>query len=437
MPGHKRNKNFIGQDLLNLDMTEIDGLDNLQNPNGIIKDAQENCAKIFGCHESFFVVNGASSAVMSAIFSVCNEHDEIIAMRNSHKSFYNALELSGVRAHYLYGKNFWNAINYGELENLLRQKSKVKAVFITSPNYEGFCLDVKKISQLTHQYKKILIVDESHGSHFIFHEKFPLSAIKSGADIVINSLHKTLPCLTQSAVLHVNSNLIDTERVKKYLAMFQTSSPSYIFMSIIDSTLKKISQPNFFDKYVKKLEDVRNILSNNKIIHLANKFDVKNFGFNDLDISKLTFFVNSNINAEKILRDKFSIQIEMQGLNHFIALTSIADTDLGFEKLIHAINYLEKNCEYKKLNFEQETPVKLKTAFSVKQTNLKSKQYIELEKSLNKISADYITVYPPGIPLIIPGEIISQEIIESVKNYMNKGINVLGVKENFVAVVEH
>lgn len=208
-------------------------------------------------------------------------------------------------------------------------------------------------------------------------------------------------------------------------------------MSIIDSILKKISQPNFFDKYVKKLEDVRNILSDNKIIHLANKFDVKNFGFNDLDISKLTFFVNSNINAEKILRDKFSIQIEMQGLNHFVALTSIADTDLGFEKLIYAINYLEKNCEYKKLNFEQETPVKLKTAFSVKQTNLKSKQYIELEKSLNKISADYITVYPPGIPLIIPGEIINQEIIASVKNYMNKGINVLGVKENFVAVVEH
>ncbi len=437
MPGHKRNKNFIGQDLLNLDMTEIDGLDNLHNPNGIIKDAQENCAKIFGCYESFFVVNGASSAVMSAIFSICNENDEIIAMRNSHKSFYNALELSGVRAHYLYGKNFWNAINYNELENLLRQKSKVKAVFITSPNYEGFCLDVKKISQLTHQYKKILIVDEAHGSHFIFHKKFPLPAIKSGADIIINSLHKTLPCLTQSAVLHMNSNLIDTESVKKYLAMFQTSSPSYIFMSIIDSTLKKISQPNFFDKYVKKLENIRNILSDNKIINLVNKFDVKNFGFNDLDISKLTFFVNSNINAEKILRDKFSIQIEMQGLNHFVALSSIADTDLGFEKLIHAIDYLEKNCEYKKLNFKQETPVKLKTAFSVKQTNLKSKQYIELEKSLNKISADYITVYPPGIPLIIPGEIISQEIIESVKNYMNKGINVLGVKENFVAVVEH
>lgn len=437
MPGHKRNKNFIGQDLLNLDMTEIDGLDNLHNPNGIIKDAQENCAKIFGSQKSFFIVNGASSAIMSAIFSICNENDEIIAMRSSHKSFYNAAELSGVHAHYLYGKNFGNAINYDELENLLRQKNKVKAVFITSPNYEGFCMDVKKIAQLTHQYKKILIVDEAHGSHFVFHEKFPLSAIKSGADIVINSLHKTLPCLTQSAVLHINSNLIDIERVKKYLAMFQTSSPSYIFMSIIDSTLKKISQPNFFEKYVKKLEDVRNILSDNKIIHLANKFDVKNFGFNDLDISKLTFFVNSNINAEKILRDKFSIQIEMQGLNHFVALTSIADTDLGFEKLIHAINYLEKNCEYKKLNFEQETPIKLKTALSVKQTNLKSKKYVKLEKSLNKISADYITVYPPGIPLIIPGEIISQEIIESIKNYMNKGINVLGIKENFVAIVEH
>lgn len=437
MPGHKRNKNFIDENLLELDMTEICGLDNLHNPKGIIKNAQENCAKIFGARQSFFVVNGASSAVMAAIFSVCNENDEIIAMRSSHKSFYNALELMGIVAYYLYGKDFFGincGIDYGELENLLKEKDAVKAVFITSPNYEGFCLDIKKICEIVHRYKKILIVDEAHGSHFVFHEKFPTSALKSGADIVINSLHKTLLCLTQSAVLHINSELVDIKRVKKYLSMFQTTSPSYILMSVMDSTLRKLHAKNFYDSYIEKLIQVRKTLSSNKIIQLVEKNDC----VADIDISKLVFLVNAQEKpqeVEEILRNEFDLQIEMCGLKHFVALSTIADTDFGFQLLIKSIGEIEKRFRYKKLVCRNNDVIKPNMICSIKNATKKTSKYVLLDESLNKISASYITPYPPGIPLIVPGEMITLQIINCVKYYLEQKIEVLGVNENMILVI--
>ena len=441
MPGHKRNKDFFVDNLFKLDMTEIDGLDNLHNAAGIIKTAQVECAKIFGAEQSFFVVNGASSAVMAAIFSVCSENEKIIVMRASHKSLYYALELTGATAYYLYPKKCFNiacGIDYEELDKLLAIDD-VKAVFITNPNYEGFCLDIKKICEMTHNHKKILIVDEAHGSHFIFHKKFPESALKSGADIVINSLHKTLPCLTQSAVLHVNNGSINIERLKKYLAMFQTSSPSYIFMSVIDSVLKKISVDDFYNNYVKKLLAVRKELYKNKVIQLVNKDDIQKFGLKDLDISKFTFMVNSDLKpfeVEKILREKFKLQIEMCGLNHFIALSTIADTDFGFELLLDSINYLEKNLHYKKNVFEVENSVKPQKVLPIKKATESHKKFVCLKNSVNKICADYIIPYPPGIPLVVPGEVITRQITNAIKYYKARNIELLGVSEKYVLIVD-
>ena len=444
MPGHKRNKNYINEDLLKLDMTEIEGLDNLQNPKGIIKRAQEECAKIYGAKQSYILVNGASSGVMSAIFSVCGENDGIIMMRASHKSAYNAVELTGAQAYYLYSQNIFG-INSGieaqELEDILREKAKVKAVFITSPNYEGFSLDLEKISQLVHKYKKILIVDEAHGSHFVFHKRFPKTAIESGADIVINSLHKTLPCLTQSAVLHVNSEYVDTDRLKKYLTMFQTTSPSYILMSVMESSLKKISAPNFYNNYADKLLSLREKLSQNKIISLMNKEDVcaQNSGIVDLDISKLTFLVKAKqkpYEIEKILRKKFKLQIEMCGLNHFIALSTIADTDYGFELLVKSIEYLERNLEYEKKIYEKEQMPKPQVIYSIKEAASQKKKYDILYNCTNKIAAEYLVAYPPGIPIIVPGEEINDKAIESINRYILHGIEVIGIDSGYISVIK-
>ena len=441
MPGHKRNKNFFADNLIDLDMTEIFGLDNLHCADGIIKQAQDDCAKIFGAEHSFFIVNGGSCAVMAAIFSVCNENDKIIVMRGSHKSLYYALELLGVDAYYLYPKKIFGiscGFDYDELERLL-VKTNAKAVFVTSPNYEGFCLDIGKICELVHRHKKFLIVDEAHGSHFVFHNEFPLSALKLGGDVVINSLHKTLPVLTQSAVLHINNASIDLDRVKKYLAMFQTSSPSYIFMSVMDSVLKKISVPGFFNAYVKKLLALRRQLQNNKVIRLVNESDIQNSSLKNLDISKLTFIVNSDLTPleiEKILREKFKLQIEMCGLNHFVALSTIADTDFGFDLLLKSIAYLENNLPYKKLVFDNVTDLKPQKVCSIKKAASAPKKIVTLNDCVGKISSDYIIPYPPGVPLIVPGELISLDAVKMIEYYLNRGINVMGVAKRSLSVLD-
>lgn len=440
MPGHKRNKNFIYQDLLDLDFTEIYGLDNLQDPNGIIKESEAICAKIFGCNKSFFCVNGASVAILATIFAICSENEEIIAMRESHKSFYNAIELRGVKPVFLYSKNFYSAFDYAELKNLI-QTSRAKVVFITNPNYKGFCLDIKKIAKLTYLYKKVLIVDESHGSHFIFNKNFPISAIQAGADIVINSLHKTLPCLTQSALLNLNfTDQVVTERIKKYLNMFQTTSPSYILLSVMDKTLRKISKPRFYDHYVKKLFDIRKNLSGNKIFELANKKLVNKLGYYDFDISKLVFVMNmrQNTDIEKILIKKFKLAIEMRGLNYFICLSSIADTDYGFNLLVNAINYLEKKFkdQYKKNNLDLKS-VKLKADLPVKEAINQNSKYLDLKFCVNKVCADYVILYPPGVPLIIPGEIISEDIICLINDLSSRNLKIIGLhKKYFLKVLD-
>ena len=438
MPGHKRNKEFIPDDLLELDMTEVNNLDNLHNPTGVIKNAQAKCAKIFGCEHSFIMTNGASAAVMAAVLAVCYEDDKIIAMRNSHISFYNALELSGAFPVYYYSPNILGinfGVNYVRFENLLMSNPEAKVVFVTNPNYEGLCLDIERLAVITHRHEKILIVDESHGSHFIFSSKFPKTAMQCGADIVINSLHKTLPCLTQSAVLHVNSDLVDIDRVKRYVSMFQTTSPSYILMSTIEKTLDKLSKPNFYRDYTKKLMALREKLSKFKTLRLLTKkalSETKIFdGLCDIDVSKLTFFVNSLTapeKIEKILRERFKIQIEMYGKHHLIALSSIADTDNGFKKLYDAVEILDKELKYVELELKCEKIDEPKIACTPKTASQLKCEYLSIESSVGRVSGNYVIKYPPGVPLLIPSEVITKNLVEYLKNINSEDTSVIGLK---------
>jgi len=438
MPGHKRNKKFLCDNLLSLDMTEIEDLDNLHEPKEIIKSLQEFCANIFGVKQSFFLVNGSTSGVLASVCAVCSPGDEIIILRNSHKSLYNALELSGAIPVYLYQERFFEfnlEINYYELENLLKKNKNIKAVFITNPSYEGFSLDIKRIARITHEYKKILIIDEAHGTHFNFHDKFPVSAIQSGADIIINSLHKNLNALTQCAVLHVNNKNINCELLKKFVLLFQTTSPSYVFMASIERCLEKILEKNIFERYINKILDIRAKFKSNKILKLIDKKFINIF---DLDISKLVFIINSNLSANminKILRDKYKIQIEMSGINYLIILTSIADINRGYKLLTHAIKNLEKKLVYKQIKNNSQEIIKNKIIMSPREVLFKNKKYIKLKESLDKICADFVIAYPPGVPVIVPGEIISREIIRLIIFYLENHVNIIGLHNNLICVI--
>ena len=256
MPGHKAGRLGAFTEILSQDITEITGFDNLHKPEGILLQSQKRCAKLFGAEESFFLVNGSTSGILSAILSVCNTEDEIVVARNCHKSVYSALVLSGAKPIYILPQSIENADFLGSitLEQIQKAVTKnTKAVILTSPTYEGITSNISEISDFLHNKNILLIVDEAHGSHMKFHHFFPKTALEQNADIVIQSLHKTLPCPTQTAVLHIQGNRVNRNRLKQCLSMVQTSSPSYLFLSAIDYCCHWLEKEakNDFECYVK------------------------------------------------------------------------------------------------------------------------------------------------------------------------------------------
>ncbi len=466
MPGHKRNGSFFDNELnfYSMDITEIEGSDNLRNPTGIIKNANEKIAKAYGAKESLMLVNGSSSGIISAIMSVCKDNDNILFARNSHISAYTGLVFSGANPIYIYPEithyGIIGGIQPEKIKYEFEKKKDIKAVFITSPTYEGFCSDIEKIAEIVHSYNSILIVDEAHGAHFGFHDSFPKSAVSLGADIVIQSFHKTLPTLNQSSVLHICSDRVNSDIIKQFTSYMQTTSPSYILLATIENIINIINQSgnSLFNNYVSMLNKFRNDISNTKFIRLIGK-EVLEYAVQSIDIGKLVFYINPNekftVNKiEKILFEKFKVQMEMYGFNYFVAMTSIADTQSGFDRLKNGIFYIDNIInDYNDLNFSVN-----KNKININKFNFLSEQFLnlrdittksilprkavnsqkkpnEIYNSIGKISAGFITPYPPGIPLVAPGEIISSEIVNIISNYLNNGIEVLGVKNMFVNII--
>ena len=239
MPGHKMGRGIGEYDIFKTDITEINGFDNLHNPDGIIKDAQEKYASLFGAKKTFFCVNGATGALQAAIMSVCGPNDTVIMARNCHRSVYSAMILTGSKTVYVFpqycGKSDMpGGILPEDIEKAAKDNQNAKAVVITSPTAAGIVSDVEKIAEIAHRNNMVLIVDEAHGSHFKFNENFPKTALEMGADIVVQSAHKTLPAPTQTAVVHIGSDRTDCERLRETLSITETSSPSYIFMAMLD-----------------------------------------------------------------------------------------------------------------------------------------------------------------------------------------------------------
>lgn len=434
MPGHKNNKDFLHKDLLEMDITEIPLADNLHDAQGVLLNLQKRIARLFGSDESFLLVNGSSSAVIAAVCAACSDNDRILVSRNSHKSLFNGLVFSGAKPVYVmpemtkYG--FAGSVDPAVIKTALSEDPFVKAIFVTSPTYEGVVSDIEAIARITHEAGKILIVDEAHGSHFNFSDSFPRSAVKCGADIVVNSLHKTLPFLTQTSVLHICGGLADRDKIKKYVSMVQTSSPSYILMGQADYcvSLLEANGADIFESYVKMLGGFRQQARFLKNLLLIEK-DLIGGAF-DVDIGKLVFYINSNrvsgVEIEGLLSKKFRVQIEAGFEKHIIAMTSCADTQAGYSMLYEGLKEIDGKILFGK--HEKETVRGLSDSMPViamsprNAINAASKR-LRLEDSENEISAEFIISYPPGIPSVVPGEKITKDIIRKNRNI--KHINVV------------
>lgn len=495
MPGHKRNPVFLNsknpvEGAYSVDITEIDGFDNLHNANGIILDLMNNVSDLYGTLKSFILINGSSCGILSAVHSVVSEGETILIARNCHKSVYNACFLKNLRVEYLYPSlnerlKFYAGISPKEVEAEFKKNTLIKAVVITSPTYEGVVSDIEKISEITHSYGAILIVDEAHGAHFQYSNCFPESAVSLGADIVIQSIHKTLPALTQTALMHICSERVSAEKINKYLGIFQTSSPSYVLMSSVDSCISMMrSGEELMGAYIDRLRDFyrrTEIFNNIKI--LGNEYGKTNAIENvfDYDYGKIVIFDStfslSGVDLMNILREEFSLEMEMSSDFYVIGMTSVMDSDEGINRLAKALEDIDKrievskmdgrqescsenddsskNCEYRVLDFKQSESYLygdykkhwdgLERKLSIGEAEKSEKVWInianayeeayEINKIVGKIAGEYIYIYPPGSPLIVPGEVYSEEIVARIKYYIERKLNIIGISDGCVSVL--
>lgn len=451
MPGHKRNSDVTQANLpYGIDITEIEGFDNLHHAEEIIREAQVRAASMYHAEETHYLINGSTAGILSAVMGCTKKGGKILMARNCHKSVYHAVFLNELRPVYIYPEfdetmELNMAVSPEKIERLLEEHKEVQAVVLTSPTYDGVLSDIERISEIVHQKKIPLIVDEAHGAHFGFHPYFPKNANTKGADVVIHSLHKTLPALTQTALIHLNGTRIDRRKIRNYLHIFQTSSPSYVLMASMDECLKTVAEQGnvLFEIYVKNLESKRVELKKLKHIRLmeTEEFDRSKLvlSVKDTILKKENRVFTGKMLYERLLLE-YHLQMEMAAGSYVIAMTSIGDTKEGMDRLLSALfeidEELEKKSEEEKRYYLPRQEQVL-TSFEVegmrRMENVKS---LSWKESAGFISMEYAYLYPPGIPLIVPGERITKETAAMLVDYQNKGFSVEGISvENYIEVL--
>ncbi len=427
MPGHKRNYSFIDKDLLGLDLTEVSGMDNLLDPQDVLKSMQQRIALIYGADESLFCVNGSTVGILSAICAVCGQDDVVVVDRNTHRAVYSGLALSGARPVYILPTfndiGMAVAIQAVDVERSFVQNPNAKALVINGATYEGFVPDIKAIADICHRYGAVLIVDEAHGAHFAFHDEFPVHAVALGADIVINSLHKTLPALSQSAVLHMRGDIVNKQRVRMFLQMLQTSSPSYMMMAAADDMLCKLKEEaRHFDRYIESLKAARTALSKLKHISILSPVSTQACTAFALDIGKIVLFGQ---HVEKSIRNDYNIELEYLSKLFVIAMTSVADTQEGFERLVKAFEDIDHKCGNEDTAPGFETHIARidgsagemlpEVVLTPRQALGMNYTYVNIDDATDLICGEIIAAYPPGVPLAVFGEVLTRGVLERIR----------------------
>jgi len=426
MPGHKGNRDFLPSELLNFDITEIPQADNLYNPQGIIANFSDNLAEFYGAAKSFFLVNGSSCGICAAILATCNSKSKILIVRGAHISLYHGLILSGASPVYIAPPiikgQFAGSVNPDDIEKILIENADISVCFVTSPTYEGIVSDIAKIAVVCHNNGVILILDEAHGAHLAISEYFPVSGLKSGADIVINSLHKTMPIMGQSAVLHINSETkIDTKRLQNCIRLMQTTSPSYILMAQADYVIAKIyNNPSIFGRYIENLEDLRRDLVDFDFFRMIDK-DFDN-GIYDFDPSKIVLYSDKEGETENLneyFLSKYGIIFEAVYSNHIIAMTSCADSPKAYKTLQKGLeSYIDKGANLKSQYTAKTISFPLpQVCLTPKEAHDSRQMHVPIMESSGKVAAEFVIPYPPGIPIIAPGEIITPDVLSAIETY--------------------
>ncbi|MCI8416998.1 MAG: aminotransferase class I/II-fold pyridoxal phosphate-dependent enzyme [Lachnospiraceae bacterium] len=457
MPGHKR-KLELFDNPFRIDITEIEGFDDLHHPqaHGVLVRAQERAAMLYGSQETHFLVNGSTAGILSAVLGCTSPGGSILISRNCHRSVYHGIALQNLRALYVYPQqepNMWinGSILPEDVDTMLNKHPDIQAVLITSPTYDGICSDLEEIGRITHKRGIPLLVDQAHGAHFPFHAYFPADGICQGADVVIHSVHKTLPSLTQTALLHLNGNLVDRDKIRNYLSVFQTSSPSYVLMASLDSCMEflQVHGQEAFDRQVTLLKEFHRECEDLQRIKVMNDQIRDGRLVWDVDVSRLLCWAKdtcwTGVELGERLREDYHLQMEMSTCTYTLGISSVSDTKEGFCRLKEALFQLDKRAEKGEVSRLEKAGSKilsgvsvdgpswlprLQASISIGKAFHRQKEIVSEKEALGRTAGAFVYVYPPGIPLVAPGEILTEEVLEYLSYWRSYGMEIQGIHED-------
>lgn len=431
VPGHKKNKNlkyltdYYGESVVELDTNSSKKVDTLSHPVGIIKESSQLMAMAYGADDAIFLVNGTTIGVQAMLMSVCGPKDKIILPRNIHKSVVNALILCGAIPIYIQPEindelAISTGISYEEVERAIVENSDAKALLVLNPSYYGFTANLKDIVNLAHRHGIAVLADEAHGAHLPFHDNLPIHAMGAGVDLSVISLHKTGGSLTQSSVLLIREGIINKDKVQSVVNLLQSTSASYLLLTSLDLARKNlvIFGKDTYERVLEYARIAREELSNVPNLYVFSKELINGNAVYDYDETKLCVNISktgyTGFEVYDILIEQYNIQIEIADANNIMAILSLGDT---LESINHLVKALKDIANQPKVRVENNIKIIDLTPHvivSPRDAFFASKKSVRISESLGEISGESIMVYPPGIPIISPGEKITQEMIDYI-----------------------
>ncbi len=445
VPGHKQGRGnpeltaFLGRACLEADVNSSKPLDNLCHPVSVIKEAEALAAQAFGAANAFFMVSGTTSAVQSMVLSVCKQGDEIILPRNVHRSVIGALVLCGAAPVYVNPQtNERLGIALGmsveDVKKAIEAHPSAKAVLVNNPTYYGICSDIKQITNMAHMHGMAVLADEAHGTHFSFGENMPISAMAAGADMASISMHKSGGSLTQSSIL-VTGPRINAGHVRQIIGLTQTTSGSYLLMSSLDISRKNLALngKQIFSKVCDLAQYARDEISEIGDYYAYAREIVNGDTIFDYDPTKLS--INTldiglaGVEVYDILRDEYDIQVEFGDIANILAYISVGDRDRDIERLVSALAEIRRHYKRSKSGMMRMEYISPQVAATPQEAFYADKRSVPIEQCAGEICAESVMCYPPGIPILAPGERITEEILEYIRYMKEKGGSLTGPED--------
>ncbi len=447
MPGHKNGKGILErlkENFFDFDVTELADTDNLHEPGKAISKTLSDIAKFYGADYSFVLLGGSTSGIFTMLMSTCKRGDKVVVTRKCHVSVINAIITLGLVPIFtnhlmLEELNILNSAEAEEIEKILK-KEKVSAILITSPDYYGIVANVEAISKLAKSYNVPLLVDEAHGAHFCASESFPKSALDMGADMCVQSAHKTLNSANQTAFLHVKSDKLDKNMVKKAYDIFQTTSPSYPLLASAELAVYEIyqNQGKEWEEVIKNCNNLRNELD--KIVKFLDKKLSKKYRFYDIDESRLVLFVSeydaTGFEIANKLRLDYNIDIELAELDKLVLIPTPANTKEDFENLKNALLEIFSKLSFKKERLFLPKLPDVNLVMHPDEAFYSEGIFCNINEAEGYISKNAIVPYPPGVPVVVPGEKITGEAVCYLSALIEKDAEVHGIVEKKAEVVK-